>query len=693
MAMLPKKIQSDSGLQAGALVVYENDGRPLVATVLSFKSQKYQVLNQRGREAELLSARMHVLPGRLPATAATTQDKTHFLEELATQAASLGTKLDLGEIWSFVASDVRDYSTSELTTLYHGKDELLSHLTLHLALLGDRIFFKRKDSDFTPRPEEVVEDLKKSEQSRVERQRIHDLILSTFRERLRNPKAEIPADIQPAIHLLFEVAAGVAELDNNRLKEAKDIVDICAEKLSLVLQGNRDVRACQLLEAVHLADKNSNLAFVRYRYPIRYSAEVLAAASALKVPNQISEFAPDERALRQDLTALNSFTIDDTSTRDMDDAISIERTRDGYRLGIHISDVASLIRPGTTLDLDALARATSIYAPEHTANMFPPELAEHKLSLVVNEPRPAISCMVEVDRSYHVTATSVVLSLIKVKNRFSYDDVDGLLEDPNSELNSVYNIASGLEAQRISNGALKMGKREVQIILDGQGDFRLVEIDENSTSRSLVGELMVLANTILAQFGVAKSLPLIFRGQDKPDVDTQRIDPNVPEGPAADYLVRSKLKKSFTSVRPVRHTSLALDAYIQATSPIRRYADIVNQRQIIEMLVHGKAFYSAEECAALIEKLESPLGLAGVISKETRRFWLLRALEKLSETNTRFHGTVLRTDLKNPLVELHELVMPVLVKMHRPVRPGDEIEIDLLKVDARSDYLRLEMAR
>ena len=95
----------------------------------------------------------------------------------------------------------------------------------------------------------------------------------------------------------------------------------------------------------------------------------------------------------------------------------------------------------------------------------------------------------------------------------------------------------------------------------------------------------------------------------------------------------------------------------------------------------------------MAEELESPLGLANMISKETRRFWLLRALEKLSEQTTRFHGTVLRTDLKNPLVELHELVMPVLVKMHRPVRPGDEIEIELLKVDARGDYLRLEQVR
>ncbi|MBN8550369.1 MAG: RNB domain-containing ribonuclease [Deltaproteobacteria bacterium] len=692
MTMLPKKTQVDSGLQAGALVVYENDGRPLVAAILSFKNQKYQVLNQRGREAELPAARMHLLPGKLPAQATTTQEKANYLEGLVAQATSAAEKLDLGEIWSFVASEEKDYSTEELSTLYHGNNEIVAHLALHLALLGDRIFFKRKDAGFSPRPAEIVDDLKKSEQSRVERQRIQDLLLSTIKERIRNPKAPIPDELQPTLHLLFEVAAAVPELDNNRLKDAKDLVDLCAEKLSLVLQGNRDVRAFQLLEAAHLAGPNTNLAFVRNRYALNYPSDVVTEAAALKVPSRIEDFPSDEQSKRQDLTALECFTIDDISTRDMDDAVSIERTRDGYRLGIHISDVASIVPLGSALDRDALARATSIYAPERAVNMFPPELAENKLSLVQGEVRAALSCMIEVDRSYHITGSTVVPSLIKVTQRYTYDDVDLLLENPNSELNSVYNIASVLEAHRISEGALKMGKREIQIVLDENGDFRMIEIDENSTSRSLVGELMVLANTIFAQFGVDHGLPLIFRGQEGPDGDLADL-PVVPEGPAADYLVRSKLKKSFTSVRPVRHSSLALDAYIQATSPIRRYADIVNQRQILEMIFRGKAFYSAQECAALIEKLESPLGLANMITKETRRFWLLRALEKLSEKTTRFHGTVLRTDLKNPLVELHELVMPVLVKMHRPVKPGDEIEIDLIKVDARSDYLRLEMAR
>jgi exoribonuclease-2 len=520
---------------------------------------------------------------------------------------------------------------------------------------------------------------------------MQELLLATFHSRMKDASLPIPEELQPTTHLLLEVAAGVAELDNSKIKDAKELVDLCAEKFSLDLQGPRESRAFQLLERVHLIDRNSNLAFIRHRYPLRFSEEVSAAAKAAKTPQTLEDFPARERSVRRDLTTLDTFTVDDVSTRDMDDAISIEQTRDGFRLGIHISDVASLVTPGSILDRDAKLRATSLYAPERTVNMLPPELSENKLSLLVDQPRPALSCLIELDRNFQIIGTEIVPSLIKTRKRYTYDDVDEMLENPHSPLNSVYNIASSLEEARLSRGALRAGKREVQIVLEPSGDFRLVEIDENSAARSMIGEMMVLSNTILARFGMEHNLPLIFRGQDNPDPAT-KPPASVPEGPAADYAMRSTLKKSFTSVVAVRHSSLALDAYVQATSPIRRYADLINQRQILEMLFSGKALYTADECRKYIEDLETPLSMAQAITKETRRFWLLRALEKLSEKTSRFHGTVLRTDLKNPLVELHELVMPVLVKMQRPVKPGDEIEITLVKVDARSDYLRLEQA-
>ncbi len=689
MAMLPKKAGNEPGLQTGAIVIYENDGRPLLAAVLSFKNQKYQLLNQRGREIELPSFRLHLLPSKLPADAGSTQAKSDYLQKLADAASVEAAALDLAELWSFVEAEEREYETSELAKLYFGDKADSKHLTLHLALVSDRIFFKRKDSSFSPRPSAVVEDLKKSEQSRLEKLRLQELMLSFFRERLKNPKAPAPGDLESTILLLTEVAAGVAELDNNRQKDAKEILDLCSEKLSIPLQGSREARAYQMLERVGLIGKNTNLAYVRHRFPFRFPTEVERKAQELRIAQSLEDFPSELRAKRQDLSALNCFTVDDVSTRDMDDAISIERTRDGFRLGIHITDVASFLTPESALDRDALSRATSLYAPERTVHMLPTALAEDKLSLKVGAVRATLSCLVDISHDFAVRGSQIVPSLIKVRQRYNYDEVDRLLEDPNSELNTIYNIASTLEAERLSRGALKMGKREKQIILDDDGDFHLIEIDEDGPARSMIGEMMVLANAIMASWAAERNIPLIYRGQEPPD---EHLEPSatIPEGPAADYQIKSKLKKSFTSVSPVQHSSLALKAYIQATSPIRRYADIVNQRQILSVIQTGKAIYSGEDCRRIIENLESPLSRAQAISKETRRFWLLRAFEKLAETQTVFHGTVLRIDLKNPLVEMHELLMPVLVKIPFAVKPGDEIKISVLKIDSRNDYLRLE---
>lgn len=688
--MLPKKTGTESGLQAGALVVYENDGRPLVAAVLSFKNQKYQVLNQRGREVDLPALRLHALPGRLPPELATTDEKAAHLEQLAQKALEESAQVDLSEIWSFVVSDDREYETEELATLYFGKEAVAKHLVLHLALVSDRIFFKRKDSSFSPRPHAVVEELKKSEHSRLERLHLQELTLAAFRARLKDPQSQIPPEVQPIVHLLTEVAAGVTELDNSKQKDAKEILDLCSEKLSIPLQGSRENRAYQMLDRVGIITANTNLAFVRHRYPLSFSKEVVQEAASLVVPKVLEDFKKAAREQRIDLTTLDCFTIDDVSTRDMDDAISIERTRDGYRLGVHVSDVASLIAPESILDRDAYTRATSIYAPERTVHMLPPLLAEDKLSLVVGEARPTLSCLVDISQDFRVLTTSVVPSIIKVRNRYTYDQVDALLEDPHSEINTVYNIASSLEAERIAHGALKMGKREMQVVLEPDGDFRLIEVDEDSPARSMVGEMMVLANSIMAKMAAEKNIPLLYRGQDAPEGEAAEADYEGAEGPASEYAIKSKLKKSFVSVKPVRHSSLALDAYIQATSPIRRYTDIINQRQLLALIQTGKALYSSEQCLAFIENLETPLARAQAISKETRRFWVLRALEKLSRKQKVFHGTVLRTDLKNPLVELRELLAPFLVKVPFPVKPGDRIDIEVLKVDARSDYVRLE---
>ncbi|MFM1849150.1 MAG: hypothetical protein RL417_2624 [Pseudomonadota bacterium] len=690
MKLIPKSsplAASDTGFAPGSLVMYENDGTPLIGVVLGYKKQKYQVLNNRGREIELQPIRLYRLPEKLPGEAATLEAKTKFLSGLYEKCHTESLTLNLEEIWSFVHDEPGDLSTTKICLTYHGAEDLEKHLTLRLALIADKIFFKRKDEEFAARAPETVAELKKGEESRQKKYAAQESFVAICAKRLDDPAVPFDRSAAPILELLEDIAAGAQHIDNNRHKEAKDLVNLVAERLHLELGGTREQRTLQLLEIIGHLTENTNLALIRHRPPEEFSPEATRTADAVG-PHTITTGG----CTRRDLGGLHTITIDDISTRDMDDAISLERSGEGFELGIHISDVASIIDRESPLDLEGLRRATSIYCPERTIHMFPDGIAADACSLVAGQPRAALSCIFSIDRNFHVTHAEVVPTLITVTERLTYDEVDARLENGDQLLNDLYNIASTLEAARIEKGAIKVHKRDILITPREDGGLKLTEIDENAPSRALIGEMMVLANSLLASYAAKNGIPCIFRGQPQPDPDNGRSR-SVPPGPAADYAERARLKKSTTSLQPERHASLALDAYVQATSPIRRYADLLNQRQILSHLTGRPLPYTRASLLELLEKLDAPLSRAQAITKETRRFWALRYMLDVARAERTIKATVLRTDLKTPLVEVDEIFVPFLARIPFPVAPGDTVDLRINAVDPRFDHIHLEAVR
>jgi exoribonuclease-2 len=681
--------ESAARVDNGSLCIYEHDGRPLLAVCLGTKAQKTLLLNQRGREAELPAYRLCLLGEKLPPQVQGREQTAEYLSDLASKSESRSQTIQLEELWLTLVSSEKEYSSHELSDLLLGSTKLEAHFALRLALLSDRIYFKRGATGFIPRSVEVVEELKKSEKSRAEKAKAQESALEFFSKRHKDKSSPVPPELTHSVRTLLEVAAGCAEIENNQLKEAKEIVDFCAERLKLELRGSREQRIIHFLEYAGLLTPNTNLAFIRQRFNLERPKSIEEKARALQVPTTLESlqqlFGP-----REDLSEVFSFSIDDVSTKDMDDAISLERTRDGYRLGIHITDAAALIPAQSELDTEAKRRAISIYCPEIVVNMLPEVLSEGALSLIAGQLRLALSCIIELDHRFSILATRVTPSIIRVGKRYTYKEVDESLYQSESELHLLYNITSHFEEQRIQKGALKGGKKEMLVVLDASGGLSLNEIDENSPARSLVAECMVLANSVFAEFGDKNNIPLIYRGQSAPEPSEPNEGDENSDSSAQTYQLRSKLKKSFTSVTPVRHTSLALDAYIQATSPIRRYADIVNQRQLISFIKGGKAEHDAKEIEELIKSLDDPLATAQAISKETKRFWLLRYLQERARTDAIVHGIVLRTDLRTPLVEIQEVLMPTLVRFEQTVKPGDQVKLRVCKIDPRQGFARFE---
>jgi exoribonuclease-2 len=676
-------------LLPGTLVHYDDEGQLILAVVVGTKKDKISILTLRGRELDLIRARLYVLPGKLMGDVSSTTARVARLQEIAQQVETQAGTFDVAELWSFVHEESRAFTVSELSSLYLGVDELVNHAAIRVALVREKMHFKRDRDCFEPRPQHVVEDLRRAEEAKALKHAMRERSLEFLEARARDTSIAIPADLRDSFQLIEEVAASIVHTDPARQKEAREFVHVCGDRLGLPESMPVEKRAFEILRKVGIFNEHSNLALIRHNIPTEHSAEADAEIGVMHVPETVASFSEDERAFRRDLTSQAAFTIDDISTLDMDDALSLQRTPDGYELGIHITDVTAAVIPGSRTDRAAKRRATSLYCADRTINMLPLRLAEDICSLRAGVVRPCLSVLVSLSESLDVLSTEVCGSFVRVARRYTYDEVDDLLEAGDTTLLVLHEIAAALEGGRIRNGAMRVHKREVVPFFE-DGKVRLLEIEEDSPARLLVSEMMVLANTVMAEFAAKHRIPVLFRGQERPDDRNDEVDrgADAPEGPAKDFSARTKLKKSSVSFEPIRHSGLGVDSYIQATSPIRRYMDLCHQRQILSFLKEGKACIAPEEFERIAAEVELPLQAAGLASRETKRYWLLRYLEQ-RERNKPIEGTVVRVDLKTPLVELDEVYMTVLVRFQQKVSLGQRVTLRVTAVDAHADYVRL----
>jgi len=685
-------LPSESTFSAGALVLFENDGLPVVAAVIGPKKQGYLLLTMRLREVELKPNRLFPLPGALPGDLKTTTDKAAYLLALYERCLKDSASHNLEELWSLVKDEGDSFTTQQLASLYLGKHTLEQFLTLRLAVMNDRIYFKRKGDEFEPRTAEVIADLKHSEDVLAKKMAALETTVDAIAKKLKDPSLPFPTDSLLYIETLEELAVGVTDIEHSRLRDAKELLTILGDKLKVDLPPSKEKRSLYLLKATGHFTETTNIALIRHRVPGRFAAAALAEADSITAPNTLMECPEAERTVRKDLTNLRCYTIDDIVTEDMDDAVSIEQTLDGYTLGIHISDVASIIKPGTSLDQEAKRRATSLYLAGTPVNMLPEKLSLDRISLVAGQPRLALSYLFDVDRNFDIRSGTIVPSIIKVTKRLTYEDVVEALEGGDHELNLLHSISANYESARIASGAMKVSKKDVLIYPNADGTFRLHELDEDDLARSMVGELMVLANSLAANTAAKHGIPMVFRGQEQPDPDMLPAAKLPPEGPAFDFYLRSRLKKSTVGLTPTSHASLGLPAYLQATSPIRRYVDLLHERQLLGFLIDGKPLYSAQELTRILEEIEPQLAAANQVSKETRRFYLLKYLQWCQREQRSLSGTVVRLDGRNPLVELDVLYTTVFARLRPDSKVGDHVTLRIVQVDPEQDYLKLEQS-
>jgi exoribonuclease-2 len=305
---------------------------------------------------------------------------------------------------------------------------------------------------------------------------------------------------------------------------------------------------------------------------------------------------------RADLTHLPAFAIDDEGSTDPDDAISLEATPGGRRLWVHVADVAALVPPDSPADLEARARGATLYLPDGKIPMLPPQVAQ-QLGMGLRAVSPALSLGLDLDEEDQVTAVEVVPSLVRV-TRLTYEEAEAQLDE--APLNDLFELARHFQACRRANGAVRIDLPEVQVRV----------VDERVViwplpplrSRDLVREAMLMAGEATARFALDESIPLPYTTQDPPDTDER------PDDLAGMFGLRRHMHRSEHSSMPGPHAGLGLEHYVQATSPLRRYLDLVVHQQLRAHL-RGEGLLDAQD---LMERIGAAEALAGSVSYAER---------------------------------------------------------------------------
>ena len=260
--------------------------------------------------------------------------------------------------------------------------------------------------------------------------------------------------------------------------------------------------------------------------------------------------------------------------------------------------------------------------------MFPSSISQNLASLIAGDLRPAMSFIIEFSETKEIIDWEVKLSEVEVNHKLSYTKADELMNE-NSELGlclaELKEIADSLQQERMAKGAALFNRPELKIRVKNE-EVSVKVIQRSSPSRDLVSEFMIFANTIAATYCVRNDIPIIYRIQDKPE-GLPEMDPDEYDPVLFEQSIKC-MKKSRLSLHPQSHGGLGADFYTQLTSPIRRYTDLVIQRQLSSCLREQELAYEAEELMSVIAAAEAVNSDVKEVQRQSESYWLHQYIQE-----------------------------------------------------------------
>lgn len=393
----------------------------------------------------------------------------------------------------------------------------------------------------------------------------------------------------------------------------------------IVYRGRRHaehkVKIISVFGSSEYASSCAKSILIMHNAPFEFPEEVLSEA------RKISEGGVQEYSFnnRENLCDMNVFTIDGAESKDLDDAVSVEKTDYGYLLGVHIADVSHYVRGNSNLDKEAMKRGTSIYYADKVVPMLPKELSNGICSLNPDENRLTLSCFIKLDSDGEIISYRFCKSVIRSRVKGVYSEINEILSgNETSEIAEKYSIVKNeisimneladiLIAKKKRRHAPEIETTESKLIINEDGICCAVIPRERGKAERVIEEFMLTANECAAKLARDKKIPFVYRiHETPPEAKVEALHEILPkfnlECPhftefkpvhaskilesargtdkfeAVNLLVLRSMSKAKYSTEPVGHFGLVLDDYAHFTSPIRRYPDLAIHRIITDVL-------------------------------------------------------------------------------------------------------------
>ena len=658
-------------MKTGSIIEYIDRQRIVCAVVLETKDRRLRLLTEGNREVKLSTGRV-LHGGSNGIDLALGRDRiVETLQQKARHRDRLKENVKVRQLWEVLNTERQWIDLETMTTFCFPDDPTDDHTSAVLrAFFDDRRYFKFHQDGFFPFSPEQVERMRIQQQEADRRNRLIEMGGAWLRSALESkgapsaPSAEL-LEILESIYLhgkdCAEYSLGRSILARGQVRDPADLFP--------------------LLVRLGVFREDENIDLIRLDVRVAFPEEVTARADWLaRHPGHADAKTP----ARKDLTDLPVMTIDGQATLDFDDALSIERKGSVIRLGIHIADVAHIVGKDDPVWTEALDRGSSIYMPDMKIPMLPQGLAEGCCSLKAGQIRPAISVLTELSPDAEVIDFQVLASRIQVDSQLTYQDVNQMA-DRNTDIDMLRHVAGRFRQRRLDAGAVQISLPEIHVWIDRDGKVKINQVNRESPARMLVTELMIMANWLMARFLVENNQPAIFRSQAPP---RQRLYDQGEGSLYQNWMQRKQLSRFVLGTGGERHAGLGLDAYVTATSPIRKAYDLITQRQIRAVLGFETPD-SEKEVERQLQLLEEPMNRVGRVQFRRHRYWVLRHLEERIGEKT--EAIILYRKRSSYLILLTDYLIECDLPGDRgpELKPEDLVQVTFQRVDARKDALNV----